>query len=775
MLGSTGGLVNSWSDTQVVATVASTSLTGVVRIQQSGVWSNAVGFTVPSSNGVTLVPNLLNMVVDDTRTIQALSPAGQPVTGLTWTSSNTAVVGLSSDDPPVLTALAAGHVTITAGTASSDITVSAAALPLGTVVWSNPGNGSSVLSILPAVPSPTGVADVFAVEGYYIPQPTTVQAITSDGTTAWTASFPSLATLLPDFQGGLVVYDGFGLGSIKKLDGITGQPYPAYTSGSTGSVITESSLVVAGPVAVHTDGTIFAIQESLDTGTSVIGIDPITGAKKFSVPLEEQPYFSPYHLPFTCGSARFFSRAHVSNIIVAGDGYAYVGYDYPEYNIMCSAGNSIGSSFITHLRLLRVNSAGAFNTITIRDAIAPTPTGLLPQEEDVKINMITNADTGILLAWSLNWGGDSFNPPPTQFGMAITTGTSLSDIGGPAVPGQFSAVVPGLQVQDGSFAGSVAVGTGQQINMIAFDASGNLRWSVPNEQPQIATQDGGVIGKSGITYDQNGSSTGRVNMATQSWTGNMYQFGSVEQVAVPPILTALTLWAQIGGGPSVNNTASRTWFFRLSFQNDFTFTPVFPNVLNNLTTDITYSATLIKQAALKAARHAFEGSHLPVTVFEGDRGGDRLTIVPNNDDESPPGCGATNYNNLLTQVGYLRNMEEAQDALQLVINNAQDESAALARPDTIRAIGRGIGNVAAHEIAHTFLGLCCTMQADPTSDVNARGTFNAEGCNGRTDPSPWTGFWPTPRIPLHWEQPALDALRQCLGGGWRNFGQSCHN
>ncbi len=63
--------------------------------------------------------------------------------------------------------------------------------------WSNPGNGLDVVSILPAVPSPSGVADVFAVQGYYIPQPTIVQAITSDGITAWTASLASLATVVP--------------------------------------------------------------------------------------------------------------------------------------------------------------------------------------------------------------------------------------------------------------------------------------------------------------------------------------------------------------------------------------------------------------------------------------------------------------------------------------------------------------------------------------------------------------------------------------------------
>jgi hypothetical protein len=53
-------------------------------------------------------------LVGDTHTIQALNSAGQPVTGLTWTSSDTDVVSLSSADPPVFFALAAGHVTITA-------------------------------------------------------------------------------------------------------------------------------------------------------------------------------------------------------------------------------------------------------------------------------------------------------------------------------------------------------------------------------------------------------------------------------------------------------------------------------------------------------------------------------------------------------------------------------------------------------------------------------------------------------------------------------------
>lgn len=59
-----------------------------------------------------------------------------------------------------------------------DVTVGEGALPVGTIIWSNPGNGSGVTKIVPAVPSATGVADVFAFQG-----DGTVQAITSDGAT----------------------------------------------------------------------------------------------------------------------------------------------------------------------------------------------------------------------------------------------------------------------------------------------------------------------------------------------------------------------------------------------------------------------------------------------------------------------------------------------------------------------------------------------------------------------------------------------------------------
>ena len=533
-LGSTAGQVTSWSDTAVVATVASGAVSGIARIEQNGVWSNAVTFTVPVSGGnsVTLSPNLLTMLVGDTHTIQALNSSGQPVTGLTWASSDPTVVSLSTDDPPLLTALAVGHVTITAGTGSADVTVSAVApglpggLPLGTVLWSVTGN---VAQIVPAVPSPSGVADVFAFS-YDGMGGATVQAITSDGTVAWTADVSQRwSQPVPDFQGGLVVpmYN-----SIVKLDGITGQPYSAYTPDGFNSL--------DGPVvAVHTDGTIFTIQQNWegDTGySSVIGIDPTTGTQKFSVPIESSStyWFEP------------------EGLMIAGDGYAYVPYEYRDDGPGCE---------VIHLGLLRVNSSGAYDDMKILD---------WPSEscewDFLPVGMITNADQGIVLTWAGTTETSQANGPVAS-GMAITTGASASLIGMPLAPGQGSAIAPVLQAQDGSFVGTIQVwqdANGNPLtNMIAFDQAGNVRWTVPgNYQPQIATADGGLIATdpsgAAVTFDQYGNATGVLaGSPVQSWTGNTYeQAGSLESVVAPMVFEdGASFWPAAGGNPSGNGTS----------------------------------------------------------------------------------------------------------------------------------------------------------------------------------------------------------------------------
>ena len=109
-------------------------------------------------------------------------------------------------------------------------------------------------------------------------------------------------------------------------------------------------------------------------------------------------------------------------------------------------------------------------------------------------------------------------------------------------PPSFGANLGITQAQDSTFYGAFYnAGNG---GMVKFDQSGNVIWSVPNDSPQIATADGGVIGYSGITYDSNGNATGQIPTPIQSWTGGesgiAYQYGSVDQTAFTPAITYAT-------------------------------------------------------------------------------------------------------------------------------------------------------------------------------------------------------------------------------------------
>jgi hypothetical protein len=551
-LGGTNGQVMSWSNNQVVAVVSASAVSGVVRIEQNGVLSNALTFTVPASNAVTLNPNMLSLVAGQTQTIQALDANGQPVTGLTWASSNPKVVSLSSDDPPLLTALTAGHVTITAGAASADVTVYYGTLPTGTVIWSNPGDGSGVMKIVPAVPSATGVADVFALNW-----DCNVQAIRSDGSVAWTANIGqppqygeggACNEFVPDFQGGLVVKSetsttnpGNGQVSfryhLQKFDGMTGQAYPAYDLQSASWIDMNFQDTPFGspwirsfsPTVVHTDGTIFTIdsteQDLFQVGTVMLDvIDPLTGQPKAQ---------------FGMGSGG------VGPLIIAGDGYAYLPY-------VIYTGDTCPGVGKTDLDLARVSSAGQSSGITLGEwntyCTGNSGTVAVPRS----VSIITNADQGVLVSWALDtvpyspgWG-----TPATTFYVAATSGGSL------VAQGTTDKLLqPVLQAQDGSFYGTDSDG------MIKFDRSGNIQWSVPGDSPQIATADGGVVGASGITYDSNGRATGqRVFPLAFEWTGNpnTYGLGTGTLIAslIPPIDAGYGSFqiSAAGGNPS-NTTA----------------------------------------------------------------------------------------------------------------------------------------------------------------------------------------------------------------------------
>jgi hypothetical protein len=121
---------------------------------------------------------------------------------------------------------------------------------------------------------------------------------------------------------------------------------------------------------------------------------------------------------------------------------------------------------------------------------------------------------------------------------------------------QVGILVPGVQAQDGSFVGSY-LDDSNQTDMVAFDAGGNVRWTVPNEQPQYATHDGGVVGTSGIFYDERGNARNLLTPALQSWLTESYVStgGAIADVQLPQIQWASSYQAITGGNPSFNETS----------------------------------------------------------------------------------------------------------------------------------------------------------------------------------------------------------------------------
>lgn len=250
----------------------------------------------------------------------------------------------------------------------------------------------------------------------------------------------------------------------------------------------------------------------------------------------------------------------------------------------------------------------------------------------------------------------------------------------------------------------------------------------------------------------------------------MYQQGSVDQVVGTLVLLAQTLWAQSGGNPSGNSTAGRPWYFILNWQNQFDFIPDVPTLLLPLKTDITSNATVIKTSALQSLKKAY--AQWPVVVVEGSLGtGDHQAVVQTS--YAGTDCGNTNNNQTASSTVYYEcNMEQAQLALQVVINNAQDESKALQRQDLFQAIGRGIGNTAAHEIAHQFLGRCCSMDVLTSADPQSAATYNNGDADGdpnpqvtNSDPAAYTGYGKDGKSPIHWESTSQTGPAEVLGSG----------
>jgi hypothetical protein len=220
--------------------------------------------------------------------------------------------------------------------------------------------------------------------------------------------------------------------------------------------------------------------------------------------------------------------------------------------------------------LMRVGADGSSSQIDVKDweskqieqtivggASTAVQTGVVPNLPEAQ--MITNADQGTVLTWEADApaycasGTYGFVTCNTQvaaastYGFATTVDTNVAYSGNTLTP-----IYPALQAQDGSF-----YGTDNNGNMISFSQYGNVIWSVPNDYPQIATADGGVIGASGVTYDNQGRANGQIaNLPIQSWTQTTFQYGSVDETVAIPVAPATPDYASFVDSNQSSNGAS---------------------------------------------------------------------------------------------------------------------------------------------------------------------------------------------------------------------------
>ena len=282
-----------------------------------------------------------------------------------------------------------------------------------------------------------------------------------------------------------------------------------------------------------------------------------------------------------------YTLPSVGNMIVAGDGNAYVPYTYAVTHaepVDCSE-ECYHYSRDTYFMVLRMSadasssktqfghwtgeceSQGGPITIDSGTALAGTPS----------LQVITNADTGAAIFDSLNLGDGCGGNPQHLNQLSYVSQNGL----GSQVDLGANSFVPTLQREDGSY-----IGTDGNNNLVALGLDGSPVWQqvvgASPITPLYATADGGAIVTTATqcsqnvvgyttcppsfgtlyTVDQNGNvmSQRADTGATLSWTGNWYDpppgAGTVSTLTLAALNWGYGAAAFGLGNPSKNLTAT---------------------------------------------------------------------------------------------------------------------------------------------------------------------------------------------------------------------------
>ena len=287
---------------------------------------------VARTTDLSIAPDARTMVIREVAPLSLTDESGATVSGALWKSSNEGIAVVSTDEPPVVTAVAAGTATISASkdgrTAESTIIVSSAdALPPGTVRWTvAPTLGFTMQPPIFTHRIDPSVPDMFLVETQTRGE-AILRAVTSEGAQLWTQHSPGVPLMGDSFGGVIagVLYNvdfGFEFRALVRLGEAGGVPPWRY----------ESEGVLLRP-AQAPDGTLYAIElvPGLDQfgdrfwDKQAIVIDGTSGhvIHRRPFPRDEETYVAEDD-GITCASSRNESTPDTVGPVVGSDGRGYL-------------------------------------------------------------------------------------------------------------------------------------------------------------------------------------------------------------------------------------------------------------------------------------------------------------------------------------------------------------------------------------------------------------------------------------------------------------------
>ena len=340
--------------------VAGNSKSAGVRVIRTG-----------TSTVLGLAPAMQTIEVDEALTLKLTDDFGSAITGATWTSSDSEIVSVSVDDPPVLTGLAAGTATITATknglSAEATLVVVADPFASGTTRWAISGLFGAVASSLPANRVDPSVPDIFSIESGATG--TIVRGVSAIGDVQWVAQAPGYPIMADSF-GGLVAGAASG-----PVNGYYGDLFVSryetlerFAGPATALPWRYDSVGRIERPAQAPDGTIYAL-EKYDTGltdvharpiieTQVVILDGQTGEVRSKLALPRELLFVGH------GNEGYVNVPETLGPIVGNDGFGYV--LLRDWTNVRSGGYVTGTvSQDVSVKLLRISPAGATTSTVI--------------------------------------------------------------------------------------------------------------------------------------------------------------------------------------------------------------------------------------------------------------------------------------------------------------------------------------------------------------------------------------------------------------------------